>query len=218
MSTVDPHAEAHRLKNELGYGARRIADELGITRHAATQLLAQPLADQPAGVAGQVAGAAGQVAGAAGKDGQPPAELVAGVAAPSARVADEVAAGDSQLPADQPLAVADRVAEGGRPVAAAEGRERRPVAELRLPRRVADPLAGMDVSQWRALSRDLAVLAETGRTPEALVHQAVTAMAYAYRLARKAGDLEPGQWFLVADMTLRPSPHSAARPETAERP
>lgn len=206
MKTVDQHAEAHRLKREHGYGARRIADELGITRHAATLLLAQPLADQPAGVAD--------------KDGQPPAELVAEVAAPSAQVADEVAAGDSQSAADQPLSAADRVAEGGRPVAAAEGRERRPVAELRLPRRVADPLAGMDVSQWRALRRDLAVLAETGRTAEALVHQAVTAVAYAYRLARKAGDLEPGQRFLIADMTLRPSPHSAVRPEaeTAERP
>lgn len=44
MSGVDQHAEAHRLKDELGYGARRIAEELGITRHAATQLLNRPLA------------------------------------------------------------------------------------------------------------------------------------------------------------------------------
>ncbi|MGW5123014.1 hypothetical protein ACWEQ7_02935 [Streptomyces sp. NPDC004069] len=43
MSAVDQHAEAHRLKNELGYGARRIGRELGITRYAAEQLLDQPL-------------------------------------------------------------------------------------------------------------------------------------------------------------------------------
>ena len=43
MSGVDQHAEAHRLKNDLGYGARRIAQELGVSRHAATQLLARPL-------------------------------------------------------------------------------------------------------------------------------------------------------------------------------
>ncbi|MFJ5059051.1 hypothetical protein ACIP96_06480 [Streptomyces nigra] len=59
MRDVDQHAEAHRLKAEHNYGARRIAAELGITRHAATQLLARPLADQPAAVAAPVAEAAG---------------------------------------------------------------------------------------------------------------------------------------------------------------
>lgn len=42
MSAVDEHAEAHRLNTELGYGARRIAAELGITRYAAEQLLKDP--------------------------------------------------------------------------------------------------------------------------------------------------------------------------------
>lgn len=51
MSGVDQHAEAHRLKNELNYGARRIAAELGITRHAATQLLSRPLPQPVAEVA-----------------------------------------------------------------------------------------------------------------------------------------------------------------------
>ncbi|SBT89407.1 hypothetical protein GA0115233_100954 [Streptomyces sp. DI166] len=42
MNAADLHAEAHRLKAELGYGARRIAKELGITRYAAEQMLKQP--------------------------------------------------------------------------------------------------------------------------------------------------------------------------------
>ncbi|MFF8034888.1 hypothetical protein [Streptomyces sp. NPDC016626] len=161
MSAVDQHAEAHRLRRDLGYGARRIAQQLGITRHAATQLLAQPLADQPAGVA------------------------------------EPLAAGGSQ-----PAAV----------VAATDGQDRRPVAELRLPRQVSDPLADMDVSQWRALRKDLAVLAQTGSQPEALVHQAVVQFAYSYRQALAAGELQPGQPVLITGMTLRPAGRPAARP------
>ncbi|OSZ56276.1 hypothetical protein OQI_33820 [Streptomyces pharetrae CZA14] len=163
MSALDQHAEAHRLRTELGYGARRVAEQLGITRHAATQLLARPLADRPA------------------------------------EVADPVAAGGRQ-----PAAA----------VAATDGQDRRPVAELRLPRRVAQPLAGIDVSQWPALRRDLAVLAQCGRPPEALVHQAVTALAHGYRRALDSGHLEPGQPFLISDMTLRPAAQLADRPVT----
>ncbi|MGW0599932.1 hypothetical protein ACWD11_22650 [Streptomyces sp. NPDC002776] len=66
MSAVDPHEQAHRLKSEFGYGARRIATELGISRHAATQLLARPLP-------------------------QPVADTVRPVAEPVGRVAEEVA-------------------------------------------------------------------------------------------------------------------------------
>ncbi|HET8969422.1 MAG TPA: hypothetical protein VFN19_00065 [Candidatus Nanopelagicales bacterium] len=165
MSAVDQHAEAHRLRSELGYGARRVAEELGITRHAATQLLARPLAEQPA----------------------------AGVA----EVAGRVAAGGGQP------AVA---------VAAADSQARRPVAELRLPRRTAEPLAGIDVSQWPALRRDLAVLGQTGRPAEALVHQAVVALAHHYRQALAAGELQPGRPFVVTGMTLRPAALLADRP------
>lgn len=43
MSIADQHTEAHRLKAEHSWGARRIAKHLGITRHAATQLLNRPL-------------------------------------------------------------------------------------------------------------------------------------------------------------------------------
>lgn len=65
----EQHAEAHRLKNELGYGARRIGRELGISRYAAEQLLAQPL---PQPVA------------------EPVADEVRPVAEPVGQVADEV--------------------------------------------------------------------------------------------------------------------------------
>jgi DNA-binding transcriptional MocR family regulator len=81
-----------------------------------------------------------------------------------------------------------------------------------LPRRVAQPLADMDVSQWRALRRDLAVLALTGRTAEAMVHQAVVALAHCYRQALARGELEHGQPFLVSGMTLRPLAPAADRP------
>lgn len=165
MSDRDQHAEAHRLRDERGFGARRIAAELGITRHAATQLLARPLADRPA------------------------AEV--------AEVADPVA----------------EVAAGGRqPVAAADSQTRRPSARARLPRRVAQPLAGVDVSQMPALRRDLAVLAATGRPAEALVHQAVTALAHHYSRALADGHLQPGQPFIVSDMTMRPAAQLADRP------
>lgn len=43
MSAVDPHVEAHRLKAELGWGERRIAQHLGISRYRAGELLRQPL-------------------------------------------------------------------------------------------------------------------------------------------------------------------------------
>ncbi|WP_171111270.1 MULTISPECIES: hypothetical protein [unclassified Streptomyces] len=64
MSAVDPHAEAHRLKNERRWGARRIARELGISRYEAEKLLKRPLP-------------------------QPVAEVTRAVAEPVAEVADE---------------------------------------------------------------------------------------------------------------------------------
>lgn len=84
MSGVDQHAEAHRLKDELGYGARRIAQELGITRHAATQLMNRPL-PQPVADAGRpVAEPVADVAEVAGQPLRP-------VAAPAVPVAVRVA-------------------------------------------------------------------------------------------------------------------------------
>lgn len=57
MSAVDPHVEAHRLKAELGWGERRIAQHLGISRYRAGELLRQPL---PQPVADKVAELVGQ--------------------------------------------------------------------------------------------------------------------------------------------------------------
>lgn len=85
-----------------------------------------------------------------------------------------------------------------------------------LPRRVAQPLAGVDLSQWPAVRRDLAVLAQTGRTAEALAHQAITALAHHYARALARGDIERGQEFIVSSITLRPlSPAGGRMPEPA---
>ncbi|NEB00598.1 hypothetical protein [Streptomyces sp. SID13726] len=45
MSDVDQRAEAHRLQRERGFGARRVAAELGISRETAGELLSQPAED-----------------------------------------------------------------------------------------------------------------------------------------------------------------------------
>lgn len=84
MSAVDQHAEAHRLRSELGYGARRIAKALNISRYAAEQLLDEPL---PAPVAEAAEPVADEVAEVAAVLVRPVAELVGQVA----RVAEPVA-------------------------------------------------------------------------------------------------------------------------------
>jgi len=115
---------------------------------------------------------------------------------------DEPAAAPDDTPPGEPdtvaapqvgLAEVEEAAPGGAPQDA-------PVAQL--PRRVADPLAGMDVSQWRALRRDLAVLAQTGSSPESLVHLAVVALAHQYGKELAAGRLKPGERFVVRSMDL----------------
>ncbi|MFJ2303795.1 MULTISPECIES: hypothetical protein [unclassified Streptomyces] len=189
MSVVDQHAEAHRLKNELGYGARRIGTELGITRHAATQLLDRPLPQPVAEVA----------------------EVTRQPAVPVAeRVAGHLAVIVGHRPQTQPLDDVDRIQ---RPAVAdqTEATDQPPAAPPALPRRAAGPLAGIDVSQWPALRRDLAILAQCGRSPEALVHQAVVTLAHSYRQALARGELAPGQPFIAMDMTLRPLPMPAPR-------
>lgn len=101
MSAVDQHAEAHRLKDELGYGARRIAEQLGVSRHAASRLLARPLPQPPAD---PVAEAVDEVAG-------PVAEAVAGVAVEARPVAGagRLVAGEVAV---RPTAMAVPVASG----------------------------------------------------------------------------------------------------------
>lgn len=96
MSGVDQHAEAHRLKNELHYGARRIAAELGITRHAATRLLARPLTQPVADVTAAAARPVAEVADAAARPLRPVAAPVVPVAA---RVTSHLDALVGQAPA-----------------------------------------------------------------------------------------------------------------------
>jgi DNA-binding transcriptional MocR family regulator len=95
---------------------------------------------------------------------------------------------------------------------------RAPVAETAppLPVRAPDLLAGIDVSGSRALRRDLAILAQSGERAEALVHQAVVALAHQYRQDLAAGRLRPGQRFLVRSVDLRLAPAEAARAAAAE--
>jgi len=122
---------------------------------------------------------------------------------------------DGAPPAEPSTADAPQASVADAGVSAPEGAPPgEPVA--RLPRRVADPLAGMDVSQWRALRRDLAILAQTGSTAESLVHQAVVAMAHAYRQDLARGAIEPGVPFLVSQVRLTPLPHRATAAAPAE--
>lgn len=89
-----------------------------------------------------------------------------------------------------------------------------------LPGRMA-PLAGApDLSQWPALRRDLALLAQSGSSVEALVHQAVVAVAHSYRQALARGELQPGVRLTVGAVELRPAAQSADRavPDSARRP
>ncbi|MGA5076226.1 helix-turn-helix domain-containing protein [Streptomyces griseoincarnatus] len=130
-------------------------------------------------------------------------------AAQSAPPVDQAAAPDAEPVAH---AAPQASAEAAPPRATTVAAVAQPAPPVDLPRRVAEPLAGMDVSQWRALRRDLAVLAQTGRSAEALVHQAVAALAHQYGRALARGELVPGQPFVVRDMVLRPAAQLADRP------
>lgn len=168
---------------------RQMADRLGVSRDTVTRDLAE-IDQDPAGTA-PPAGRPEPVAEASSAAGS-------ATGAEAADPAPQVSGGGRT---DQPVA--------GEASAAPVAQDRPPAG---LPRRVAEPLAGIDVSQWPALRRDLAVLAQSGRSAEALVHQAVVALAYGYRQALDRGDLQPGQPFIVSGMTLRPAAQLADRP------
>lgn len=114
----------------------------------------------------------------------------------SEAVAEESAPGDEPVAA--PLSAPDDVAApSGEPVA-------------HLPRRVAHPRLEMDLAGRPALRRDLAVLAQSGRTVDELVQQAVVSLAFGYRRALARGELLPGETFLVTELTVRPAPRPAS--------
>lgn len=134
-----------------------------------------------------------------------------------AQCADEPA---RDAPALEPAHPAPQVTEGAAqnapeprtddaPAAAGEAQRAHPV---RLPRRGHGARVEMDLRAWPAMRRDLAVLAQTGRTTEELISQAVVVLAYGYRQALARGDLAPGQPFVVTDLTLRPDALLSDRP------
>ncbi|MFM9563280.1 MULTISPECIES: hypothetical protein [Streptomyces] len=192
MSAIDAHAEAHRLRAELGYGARRIAGRLGISRYAAEQLLGKPL---PA-----------PVAKPADALGQPLAD----------RVADRVAE-----VADEARPVAERVAEQDRQVAAVVAAPSAPVRRVAgVAGLVFRPVAGVPsapVVPWLQvelggrpwLLRELRRLAWWGLRLPTVVDLAVRSFAVAYHQAVTTGRLQPGQPYEV-QTHIRPIQHQAA--------
>lgn len=74
---------------------------------------------------------------------------------------------------------------------------------------VPDPHAGIDVSQCLGLRHDLALLAQTGKSHQALVYQAVITLARAYWRALESGEIAPGVPFTVTSLQLTPLPHRA---------
>jgi DNA-binding CsgD family transcriptional regulator len=81
-----------------------------------------------------------------------------------------------------------------------------PAPVARLPRRMADTELTIDLARWPALRRDLAVLAETGISPEGLINQAVVVLAFGYRQGVRSGAIRPDRAFVVRDMAVGPPP------------
>lgn len=115
-------------------------------------------------------------------------------------------------PQDAPPAEPDSDDEpnGAAPDAPAE-----PVAQL--PRRVSPQRLDIDLRQWPALRRDLAVLASTGLTAQEAIAQAVTVLAAGYRQGLAQRRIVPGP-FVVRDVhvgPLQPARLVPRRPEPA---
>lgn len=192
MSVVDQHAEVHRLKAEHGYGARRIAAGLGITRYAAERLLARPL---PQPVAEKVAEVA---------DHRPPvAEPVAEPVRQERPVADHDA-----RPVGQDRPVAGLVAGVAEPVVAGVAEPVGHVAGVvRFPRPGArGGWLKVDLSRRPWLLRDLVRLARVGLRIPYVVDLAVRSFAAAYWEAVTGGHLAPGQPYEI---------HTRVRPRRA---
>jgi hypothetical protein len=193
VSAVDQHAEAHRLKAEHGYGARRIGQELGISRHAATQLLARPL---PQPVAATAPVPAARVA-----DGRPTVAEPVCQEQPASRPVAEPVAGV----VGQRLPVADPRAEGvvvpAGPVGQAAGAVRFPLAGAR------SPWLRVDLSGRRGLLADLMTLVRFGLRIPYVVEDVLSGFAAAYHQAVTTGQLAPGQAYDV-QIRVRPCRHT----------
>lgn len=183
MSTVDQHAEAHRLKAGQ-YSERRIAAELGITRYAVKQLLAQPVVDQK----------------------PPVAEPVAEVADQERPVVDQTWRPDVQeRPVGKPVAghrpsVAEGVVVAAAPVGHVAGAVRFPLPGAR------SPWLRVDLSRRRGLLRDLRALARVGLQIPHVVEDVLRAFAAAYHQALSTGQVRRGQGYEV-QIRVRPCRH-----------
>lgn len=135
---------------------------------------------------------------------------------PSAETAPQVSAGggaESATPAAEDAPTAEPEAATG-PGRTAE------FAPADLPRRVSPQRLDIDLRQWPALRRDLAVLASTGLTAQEAIAQAVTVLAAGYRQGLAQRRIVPGP-FVVRDVTVSPlqparlEPRRPAPPEGA---
>ena len=213
MSAVDQHAEAHRLKTEHNYGARRIGQELGISRHAATRLLArplpQPVAATPAVPVAEMADQRPPVAESPAEPvrqaaqeqplPRPVAEPVAGVAATRRPLAEPVAGvAATRRPLAEP--VVEGVVVAAAPVGHVTGAVRFPRPDAR------SPWLRVDLSRRRGLLGDLVALARVGLRIPYVVEDVLRAFAAAYHQALSAGRLQRGQGYEV-QITVRPCRH-----------
>ncbi|MFF0138021.1 helix-turn-helix domain-containing protein [Streptomyces sp. NPDC005227] len=83
-----------------------------------------------------------------------------------------------------------------------------------LPRRIVEQVGSQAMSRCGGCGRDLALLAQTGKTVNQIVHQAIAALAIGYRAALARGEIEPGAPFVVRGMTLETAP----RPRRVDGP
>ncbi|MDX2667422.1 hypothetical protein [Streptomyces stelliscabiei] len=183
MNAVDQHAEAHRLKTECQYSERRIAAELGVSRHVVRQLLARPL-PQPV------------------VDQQPlPVEPVAAVVDQRPPLVEPLAAA-----ADQVRPVVEPSAEGLVVATALVGHA---TGAVRFPRPgVRSQWLRIDLSRRRGLLRDLMALARVGLQIPHVVDLAIRSFAAAYWEAVTNGHLQPGQGYEI-HTRVRPCRHAA---------
>ncbi|MFJ8140624.1 HTH domain-containing protein [Streptomyces sp. NPDC096013] len=199
MTPADARALRRRKVAELreaepDLSLRQMAERLGLSRDTVTRDLDE--------------------IGRRAAEDAPPAEAVAEPVPHSAPVADgspaegedggeavddsapQASTGVAEVapPAEPPVApVAEVVAEGGR--------ERRPLA---VPRRLVDTQLTIDLAGWPELRRDLAVLAATGKSPEALISQAVVVLAHGYRQGVRTGAIRPDRPFVAGNLDVRP--------------
>lgn len=186
MTRTDRRTLARQLRAE-GLSQRAIARRLGVGKDTVRRDLGQ---DPPS----------------AGPDDAPPGEPDTAAAPPvSAVEAEETAPDDAPQDAPSAETVADVAADTVVP--------RAPVA--RLPRRMADTELTIDLRQWPGLRRDLAVLAETGVSAEALINQAVVVLTHGYKQGVRCGVIRPDRPFVVRDLVVGPPRDFPRRPAPA---